>query len=428
VRLRITPSAVSGTVQAPPSKSYSHRAVILGALAQGETLIENFLPADDTRYTVNACRSLGVNIQSDGKALRITGTGGRLSVPPGQETIFAGNSGSTMRMVASLAALAPGKVILDGTERLRQRPVGDLLSALNSLGVKAISFNRNGYPPVEIHGGRLLGGEVITSGVASSQHISSLLMLAPYAESDITIKVTGGLHSSPYIDITIDAMRHFGVEVTQHNYDEFTVASGQRYQGQRYKIEGDYSAASYFFALAAIGGRAITVGNLNTESVQGDRHFLDILSRMGCYVNYKQGQIEVGREKELTGSSVDMGDYPDIVLPLAIVAAFALGKTEITNISHLKGKETDRIHSTATELRKMGAEVAVSESTMAIIGGKPTGAVTETYGDHRMAMSLATAALFAEGDTVINGAEAVAKSYPEFFTDLTRIGAKVKEV
>jgi len=223
-------------------------------------------------------------------------------------------------------------------------------------------------------------------------------------------------------------MRHFGVKVTRHNYDEFTVASGQRYQGQRYKIEGDYSAASYFFALAAIGGRAITVSNLNTESVQGDRYFLDILSRMGCYVNYKDGQIEVGREKELTGSSVDMGDYPDIVLPLAIVAAFAQGKTEITNISHLKGKETDRIHSTATELRKMGTEVAVSESTMAITGGKPTGAVTETYGDHRMAMSLATAALFAEGDTVINGAEAVAKSYPEFFTDLTRIGARVQEV
>ncbi len=428
MRLRITPSPVSGTVSAPPSKSYTHRALILGSLAQGETVIENFLVSDDTRYTINACRSLGVNIEVDGSTLRIIGTGGRFSSQPGQETIFVGNSGSTIRMVAPLAALSESPVVFDGTERLRQRPVDDLLSALKSLGVQASSVKQDGYPPIEVRGGRLAGGEVVTRGMTSSQHISSLLMVAPYAEHDMKIRIADGLQSRPYVDITIDAMRQFGVEVARHNHDEFTVASGQRYRGRRYEIEGDYSSAAYFFALAAIGGRPITVTNLNTKSLQGDRYFLDILSLMGCYVSYKRGQVKVWRKQELDGTAVDLGDYPDIVQPLAVVAAFARGKTDISNIGHLRYKETDRIQNTATELGKMGIAVEVTGSTMSISGGRPKGASIETYDDHRMAMSFATAALFAEGETVINGAEAVSKSYPGFFTDLAKIGAEVQEI
>ena len=428
MKLRIKPSAVSGMVSAPPSKSYTHRALILGSLAQGETVIENFLASDDTQYTINACRSLGVNIQSDGKTVKIIGTGGQFSVQPGQETVFVGNSGSTIRMVAPLAALAGSRVVFDGEARLRQRPIGDLLSALKSLGVQASSVNGDGYPPIEVQGGRLLGGEVVMSGLASSQHISSLLMIAPYAEHNVRIKVIDGLHSRPYVDITIDTMRQFGVEVGDYNHKEFMVTSGQRYKGRHYEIEGDYSSAAYFFAMAAIGGRSITVGNLNANSVQGDRHFLDILSQMGCYANYQERQIEVTRDRVLTSLIVDMGDYPDIVPPLAIVAAFAKGKTEITNIGHLRYKETDRLNNMAAELRKMGIKVEVTESTMSIDGVKPKGAVIETYGDHRMAMSFATAALFATGDTVINGAETVTKSYPGFFTDLAQIGARVEEI
>jgi 3-phosphoshikimate 1-carboxyvinyltransferase len=428
VKLKIKPSKVSGMVSAPPSKSYTHRALILGSLAQGETVIENFLASDDTRYTINACRSLGVNIQSDGKTVTIIGSGGQFSVQPGQETIFVGNSGSTIRMVAPLAALAQSRVVFDGDARLRQRPVGDLLSALTSLGVQARSVNGDGYPPIEVQGGRLLGGEVAVGGTTSSQHISSLLMIAPYAQSNVRIKVIDGLHSKPYVDITIDAMQQFGVNVENHNHEEFTVASGQGYKGRHYEIEGDYSSTAYFLAMAAIGQSPITVGNLKANSVQGDRHFLDILSQMGCYVNYQEGQVKVTRDRTLTGLTVDMGDYPDIVLPLAIVAAFAKGKTEITNIGHLRYKETDRINNMATELRQMGIRVEVTESTMSIDGGKPKGAVIETYGDHRMAMSFATAALFAEGDTIINGAEAVTKSYPGFFTDLAQIGARVQEI
>jgi 3-phosphoshikimate 1-carboxyvinyltransferase len=253
-------------------------------------------------------------------------------------------------------------------------------------------------------------------------------MVAPYAERSVKLKIIGELRSKPYVDITIDVMRQFGVEAENHNYKEFIVSNRQRYQGRHYRIEGDYSAAAYFLAMGAIGQGAVTVGNLKADSVQGDKHFLDILSQMGCLVDCQPDQVKVTRGQELIGITVDMGDYPDIVQPLAIVAAYATGRTEITNIGHLRYKETDRLHNTALELRKMGIEVEVTESTMSIKGGKPRGAVIDTYNDHRMAMSFATAALFAEGDTIINGAEAVKKSYPEFFTDLAKIGAKLEEL
>ncbi len=428
MRIRITPSAVSGIVSSPPSKSYTHRALILGSLAQGETVIENYLASDDTRYTIDACRSLGTKIQSADKTLKIMGRDGQFSVEPGQNRVFVGNSGSTIRMVAPLAALSTSRVVFDGEPRLHQRPIGDLLSALQDLGIQARSIANNGYPPIEVQGGRLLGGEIVIKGVASSQHISSLLMIAPYAELGVKIRIIGELHSKPYLDITIDVMRQFGVEAENHDYQEFSVRNGQRYQGRHYRIEGDYSAAAYFLAMGAIGQGAVTVGNLKADSVQGDRHFLALLSKMGCLVDYQPGQIKVARGKELIGITVDMGDYPDIVQPLTIVAAYATGRTKIINIGHLRYKETDRLNNTAAELRKMGIKADVTESTMSINGGKPKGAMIETYNDHRMAMSFATAALFADGDTIINGAEAVKKSYPEFFTDLAKIGVRLKEL
>jgi 3-phosphoshikimate 1-carboxyvinyltransferase len=369
-----------------------------------------------------------VDVQVEGGTVRIKGTGGKFSVKPGQERIFVGNSGSTIRMMASLAALAPARVIFEGDSRLHERPVGDLLSALKSLGIQAKSIGGNDCPPIEIPGGRLPGGEVAVSGKTSSQHISSLLMVAPYAEKDMKIRITDSLHSKPYVAITIDAMRQFGVDVENRNYEEFIVKSGQKYQGRHYKVEGDYSSAAYFFAVAAIGKSSITVANLNPVSAQGDKHFLDILSDMGCIVTYGKNQVKVSRKKDLTGVTVDMGDYPDIVQPLAIVAAFAKGKTKIINIAHLRYKETDRIDNTAAELRKMGIKVDVTSDTMSITSGKPKGASIETYNDHRMAMSFAIAALFADGETIINGAESVAKSYPGFFTDLAKIGAQIEAI
>jgi 3-phosphoshikimate 1-carboxyvinyltransferase len=428
VKVRITPSAVTGVVSAPPSKSYTHRAVILASLAAGESRIENVLLSDDTLYTIDACRSLGADIMLDGDRLKIIGTGGKIRVAPDRQRIFAGNSGSTIRMVAPLAALAPAKVVLDGDSRLRQRPIGDLLSALESLGVRAYSLGSNGYPPIEIQGGKLAGGEVKISGRVSSQHISSLLMIAPCTEDGIKIKIAGGFNSRPYIDITIDAMRAFGAEAVNKGYKEFVVKGGQGYKARDYQIEGDYSSAAYFFAAGAIGGKPVTVKTLKADSVQGDRHLLDILSRMGCSVEYQKEQIKISRNKELSGINIDMGDYPDIVQTVAVVAAYARGKTRITNIGQLRFKESDRISDTAAELLKMGIRAEVTKNTMVVYGGKPRGAEIEAHADHRMAMSLAIAALFAEGGSTISGAEAVSKSYPQFFAELKKLGAKIEEL
>jgi len=428
VKTRITPSSVTGEVSAPPSKSYTHRAVILASLAAGESLIENPLLSDDTLYTINACRSLGTDIKLESDRLKINGTGGQIRVTASGGKIFAGNSGSTIRMVAPLAALAQTKIILDGDARLRQRPVGDLLSALESLGVHARSLENNGCPPIEIQGGKLNGGEATISGGVSSQHISALLMIAPYTENGLTIKITDGLRSKPYIDITLNIMREFGVEAANQDYKEFLVKGGQRYQGKHYRIEGDYSSAAYFLAAGAIGGLPVTVKNLKAGSAQGDKSLLDILSAMGCPVVHQKEQATVYRRDELKGVTIDMGDYPDLVQTVAVVAAYARGKTEMTNIGHLRFKETDRLNDTAAELAKMGIRVDVTDNSMVIYGGKPKGAEIEAHNDHRLAMSLAIAAIFADGDSIINGAEAVSKSYPRFFSDLAGLGAKIEEL
>jgi 3-phosphoshikimate 1-carboxyvinyltransferase len=427
VKLRITPSTVTGEVAAPPSKSYTHRAVIAASLATGESLIEDPLLSNDTLYTIDACRSLGADIKLESNQLKINGTGGQIRVAPGRERIFAGNSGSTIRMVAPLAALAPTRVILDGDSRLRQRPVGDLLLALESLGASARSLGNNGCLPIEIRGGRLGGGEVTTSGQKSSQHVSALLLIAPYLENGLTIKVTD-LRSKPYIDITLDVMREFGIESLNKEYKEFLVKNGQIYEGKRYRIEGDYSSAAYFLAASAIGGQLVTVKNLKADSAQGDKYILNILSAMGCAVESREGAVTVSRRGELKGITIDMGDYPDLVPTVAVIAAYARGKTEMNNISHLKFKESDRLADTATELGKMGIKVDITDNAMLVYGGKPLGAEVEAHNDHRLAMSLSIAALFAKGDSMINGAEAVSKSYPLFFNDLASLRAKIEEL
>jgi 3-phosphoshikimate 1-carboxyvinyltransferase len=428
VRVKITPSAVTGTVAVPPSKSYTHRAIIVASLADGESRIARPLLSDDTILTIDAVRQLGAAIEQDDGMLKITGTGGHINVAPNSGVIFAGNSGSTVRMAAAVAALSPTRVVLDGDARLRQRPVGDLLSALESLGARARSINGNGCPPIEVQEGRLTGGDVTISGRSSSQHITALLMIAPYVNNGISIKVVNGLRSRPYVAITLDVMRTFGVDATNDNYRQFSVKGGQGYRGQDYSIEGDYSSAAYFLATGAIGEQPVTVTNLNIDSVQGDKFFLNILERMGCSVEYGEEQVMISRRRELSGISLDMSDCPDIVQAVAIVAAYAHGKTEITNIGHLRFKETDRIGDTALEMHKMGIRTDITDDTIVVYGGKPKGTELEAYNDHRMAMSLAIAALFADGDSIINGAETVAKSYPSFFRDLASLGAKIEEL
>jgi 3-phosphoshikimate 1-carboxyvinyltransferase len=253
-------------------------------------------------------------------------------------------------------------------------------------------------------------------------------MAAPYTRKGLTIKINGGLRSRPYIDITLDIMKAFGVEVVNRDYREFIIEGNQEYKARRYQIEGDYSSAACFFAAGAIGGGPVSVSKLKKDSAQGDKYILDILARMGADVEYKEDSVTVSRQRALKGVSISLSDYPDIVPALAVVAAYAQGKTEINDIGHLRFKESDRISDTAAELAKMNVKTEVGDDSLVIHGSQPRGAKVEAHSDHRLAMSLAVAALFAEGESTIDGAEAVTKSYPEFFSDLKKLGAKVEEL
>ena len=428
MRIKVTPSELSGIVAAPPSKSYTHRAVILATLATGDTVIENPLISDDTLSTINACRVLGAGIQQEANLLRIAGTGGRLKCLPEGQLIFVGNSGSTIRMIAPLVALTGTRVILDGGSQLRQRPMHDLLVALKALGIRARSLNRDGYLPIEIEGNRLAGNEVSVSGSVSSQHISALLMIAPHVEGGLQIKVFDGLRSRPYVSITIDIMQRFGVSVNNCDYKEFHARDDLKYTGINYRVEGDYSQASYFLAAGAIGKSPVTVENLSADSVQGDSYLLAVLSTMGCAIRQSADRLTVSRDVELRGITLDMSDYPDIVQTVAIVAAFARGKTLLHNIGHLRFKETDRILYTAQALNNMGITTEITGDTFVIYGGKPCGAGIITHADHRTAMSFVIASLFASGTSIIENAESVAKSFPRFFTGLRRLGAQIEEL
>jgi len=428
LNLKFSPGAVTGSVTAPPSKSYSHRALILSSLADGESTLHNFLVADDTRYTLDVLDALGVKHHLDGTTLRVKGSGGKFRMEPGRHQIDVGNSGSTVRMAGPLAALTQGTLVFDGDSALRRRPVGDLLQALKTLGIQVRALNQDGNPPIEIHGGALQGGLVAVGGQISSQHVSGLLMVSPFARRDVRIKIRGDLLSKPYVDITIDAMRAFGGEVSNEHYEQFVVTAGVTYHAREYTVEGDYSSSAFCFALGAIGGRPVTVRGLNPKSQQGDRFFLEILKRMGAAVKTQDDSVTVSRDKPLKGVTLDMGNYPDIVQPLAVIAACAEGQTRINNIGHLIYKETDRINNTSAELLKMGVRLDVTENTMTITGGKPRGAVVDSHRDHRMAMSLAVLAQFADGDTTVNGTEAISKSYPGFFEDLSALGARFREV
>lgn len=393
MNIKIFPSQISGSVAAPPSKSVTHRALILAALARGTSTLKNVLLSDDTLHTMQALQQLGVSINQEGKTIIVTGADGNLTAP--KEPLFVGNSGLTMRMITAVSTLAAGTTIITGEKRLHERPMQDLLDGLKQIGT----------------------GTITIDGSVSSQYITALLLIAPFAKEGLTIIVTDILRSKPYVTLTINLMKTFGVKVENKNFKEFVVEKGQKYQAKNYTVEGDYSSASYFFAAAAVTGGKVTIRNLNENSAQGDRYFLDLLQKMECSVQ---------TSTKPKGITVDMNDYPDIVQTLAVVASFAKGKTTIKNIGHLKDKETNRISATANELTKMGIRVKATNDSLAIIGGKPKGATIETHNDHRMAMSFAVAGLSATGETTIQNADVVNKSYPNFWEDLKSIGAKIE--
>ena len=398
-------------VTIPGSKSYTHRVLVAAALAKGESSILNGLESEDTRLTINALRQMGVEIVENKSRWRVTGCGGRFA--PNSEAIHLGNSGTSMRFLTALAALGEGRYILNGTQRMHQRPIGKLLDGLTQAGARVQAVNQNACPPVVIDGQNLAGGRIKLNCSDSSQYLSALLFIAPCTRNGLQIEVIRGPVSQPYIDMTLAVMERFGITVKRKEYSFFTVDNGQLYQPAQVIVEPDASNASYFWAAAAITGTSITVDGVHSYSCQGDVSFVEVLRQMGCVVKELNNGINV-TGRLLKSIDVDMAHMPDLVPTLAMVAAFADGTTRIRNVGHLKVKESDRLNAVVTELAKMGIDVETDDSEIAIRGGNPQGAVIETYDDHRMAMSFAVAGLAVPG-VFIRDETCVKKSFPSFW-------------
>lgn len=398
-------------VTVPGSKSYTHRLLIAAALSDGVCRIENMLKSEDTGLTLAALEKMGVVTEQNGGILSVSGTAGILKAC--SEPIYLGNSGTSMRLLAGVAGLADGKTVLCGTDRMHERPIQDLIDALNQLGIEASSAQGNGCPPVEIQGGTVPGGSVTINCSISSQYLSSLLLIAPYTERGLDISVSHGPVSKPYIDMTVDIMEKLGISVMRKGYEYYSIPGSQVYRCGSYMVEPDCSQAGYFWAAAAVTGKTIKVLGVSRSTRQGDVRFAEVLEKMGCSVRHEPDGISV-TGGPLRAVEVDMSDMPDIVPTLAVVAAFAKGVTKITNVAHLKAKESDRIGAVVSELCKLKINATAEDAGLRVEGGNPQGAEIETYNDHRMAMCFAVAGLRVPG-VVIRNERCVEKSFPNFW-------------
>jgi 3-phosphoshikimate 1-carboxyvinyltransferase len=384
------------------------------------TTLQRPLDSEDTQVMIEGLRELGFRVQTDwARAMVHVRRGPHAQpIPAGTADLYVGNSGTTMRFLTALVSLGRGHYRLDGVARMRERPIEDLLVALRQLGVNAYSEGNNGFPPVVVEANGLQGGTARIRGDVSSQFLSGLLMVAPLASGNVSLQIEGSLVSEPYVAMTVALMREFGVDVdAEHAY--FHVPGNQRYRSQCLPIEPDASAASYFFAAAAITQGEVRVLGLTEMSLQGDVRFVNILQEMGCHVVRSEPGICV-QGWPLHGVKVDMNDISDCVMTLAAVALFAEGSTSIRNVAHIRHKETDRLAALAAELRRLGAEVHEFADGLTITPRPLHGAVVQTYDDHRMAMSLALVGLRVPG-VVIQQPDCVAKTYPNFFADLEQL-------
>jgi 3-phosphoshikimate 1-carboxyvinyltransferase len=416
--IEIKPRKLTGcSVSVPGSKSYTHRILIAVSLADGPCIVENGLQSEDTLLTMAALKQMGIPIDLVGNRLTVMGNKGKLKAP--DKPVYLGNSGTSMRLLTGVASLCQGVCTLTGSDRMKQRPIQDLLDALSHIGVKARSIDANGCPPVEIFGGSVKGGKTELRCNISSQFLSSLLLIGPYTQAGIEIQVTEGPVSKPYIDMTVEVMQRCGVVVERKEYDKFYVPGGQFYKAGKYFVEPDCSQAGYFWGAAAITGSKVKVLGINQNTRQGDVKLAQVLAKMGCVVKEESDGISI-KGGELNGVDVDMADMPDMVPTLAVVAAFAKGTTHIKNVAHLKAKESDRLGSVVNELLKMDIEATCSDSGMIIKGGNPKGAEIETYNDHRIAMSFAMAGLKVPG-IIIHNEQCVEKSFPNYWEILAQL-------
>ena len=387
---------LDAVVRVPGSKSYTQRALVISSLAEGKTFLRNPLWSEDTRHMMGALRLLGAEVVSSGEDVIVAGTAGRLARPAGD--IHLGNNGTAMRLLAGVSSLGEGDFLLTGDRRLCERPMKPLLDALRVLGADSTCREKDGCPPVVIHAKGLSGGRVFFDDVESSQFISSILIISPYAGGDVEIAIGGTTVSRPYIDMTIDVMRAFGVPVEKDGSRGFRVRGGQRYRGVRFIVEADASSASYFFMASALCGGRVRVTHMNPQTLQGDIGFVRILEELGCSVLAGDSWMEVtGRELPSGERVFDMGDMPDMVPTLAVLSAVRPGRTVIRNVAHLRVKESNRLEALITELGKVGIGAVETADGLMIEGGRPHRSESETYNDHRIAMSFAILGLVVRG-------------------------------
>ena len=413
---------IDGEINLPGSKSLSNRALLLAALAEGITTITNLLESDDTRHMLNALHQLGIEyrLSEDKTECTIVGNAGPISCDTPKE-LFLGNAGTAMRPLCAALCLGKGNYTLTGEPRMKERPIGHLVDALHQAGATITYLENDGYPPVDIEANGLEGGEVSIDGAISSQFLTALLMASPMAKSDMKITIIGELVSKPYIDITLNIMKDFGVEVVNDDYKIFTIKSGQKYKAvESFMVEGDASSASYFLAAAAIKGGTVKVTGIGRNSIQGDVEFVDVLEQMGARVEWGETYISVTHDV-LRAIDMDFNHIPDAAMTIATMALFVEGTTTLRNIYNWRVKETDRLYAMATELRKVGAIVEEGEDYLKITPPKHLKhAAIDTYDDHRMAMCFSLLALD-EVSVTINEPECTAKTFPTYFNVLKSI-------
>ncbi|ENO4110428.1 3-phosphoshikimate 1-carboxyvinyltransferase [Salmonella enterica] len=412
---------VDGAINLPGSKSVSNRALLLGALACGKTVLTNLLDSDDVRHMLNALSALGINytLSADRTRCDITGNGGPLRASGALE-LFLGNAGTTMRPLAAALCLGQNEIVLTGEPRMKERPIGHLVDSLRQGGANIDYLEQENYPPLRLRGG-FTGGDIEVDGSVSSQFLTALLMTAPLASKDTIIRVKGELVSKPYIDITLNLMKTFGVEIANHHYQQFVVKGGQQYHSPgRYLVEGDASSASYFLAAGAIKGGTVKVTGIGRKSMQGDIRFADVLEKMGATITWGDDFIACTRG-ELHAIDMDMNHIPDAAMTIATTALFAKGTTTLRNIYNWRVKETDRLFAMATELRKVGAEVEEGHDYIRITPpAKLQHADIGTYNDHRMAMCFSLVALSDTPVTILDP-KCTAKTFPDYFEQLARM-------
>ena len=423
-QLRLDPiRRISGSIALPGSKSLSNRVLLLAMLSEGETLIENLLDSDDVRRMVNALAKLKISYEEDRPNKRITVRGVAGRIPVVEAKLFLGNAGTAIRPLTAALTLGHGRFVLDGIERMRERPIQDLLEGLNQLGAHVRSVHNTGCPPVEIIADGLQGGVTELSGAISSQYLTAILLTSPYAKTPVEIRIRDHLVSVPYVKMTIRLMSRFGVNVVvSEDFRNFYINAPQNYQSpETYFVEGDASSASYFLAGAAITGGSVTVIGCGTESLQGDAQFAKVLEMMGAEVGWQSNEITVQGSGNLKGVDVDMNEMPDAAMTLAVTALFAKGTTAIRNIYNWRLKETERLKAVSCELKKLGAFVEEGEDYLIIAPPRELmPAKISTYDDHRMAMAFSLAACGEVPITILNPT-CVSKTFPDYFDQLSKL-------